>query len=77
MDDQLEEWKVSWLNDRLEEWKASLLNDMTTKITPLQKIREEAIKVRREHFQFVIEMLGERIQKLEKKKERLSKARCN
>lgn len=61
----------------LEEWKTDLLSNLTAEISQIHKAHEDAMEAQREemerqreHFQFEIEMLGERIRELEKEKER-------
>ncbi len=61
----------------LEEWKADLLSNLTAEISQIHKAHEDAMEAQREemerqreHFQFEIEMLGERIRELEMVNER-------
>ena len=62
----------------LEKWKIDLISNLIAKITQIHKVHKDAIEAQweeierqRKRFQFEIEMLGERIQKLEKEKKGL------
>lgn len=69
---------------QLEGWKTDLLSNLTAEIAQIHKAHKDAMEAQREemerqreHFQFEIEMLGERIQGLEKENERSVQGRTH